>query len=559
MKKDGGSTMKKVLIVGGVAAGASAAARLRRLDENAEIIMFEKGDYISFANCGLPYYIGDVIKEREKLLVATPKLMKDRFKIDVRVNSEIIGIDTNAKKVMIQSEEKGLYEEAYDVLVLAPGAKPLVPNIPGINSEKIFTLRNVKDTDHIKAQTTHIQSAIVIGGGYIGIEMAENLKEKNIDVTLIEAAPHILAPFDEDLVVVAEKEMQDKGIQIVLNDGVKGFRDLEKGIEVELQSGACFKADIIISAMGVAPDTAFLHNTEINLGVRGHILVNDTMETNIKDIYAGGDAVEIVDFVNGKGAAIPLAGPANKHGRIIADNISGLSTRYKKTQGTSVIKVFDLTLAATGNNERTLNRLEIPYKVLIVHPNNHAGYYPGASQISLKLIFNEEGKILGAQALGYEGVEKRIDVIATVLRLGGTVYDLTELELSYAPPFGSAKDPVNFAGYVAENVLTGKSDIVHPRELESIKNHKDIVILDVRTAPEREKGKVEGSVHINVNELRAHLDKLDRSKEYWIHCAVGVRAYVAERILKQAGFKCKNITGGYKTIEAMGFKPQIKE
>ncbi|MDF2614346.1 MAG: FAD-dependent pyridine nucleotide-disulfide oxidoreductase [Clostridia bacterium] len=551
--------MKKVLIVGGVAAGASAAARLRRLDEKLEIIMFEKGDYISFANCGLPYYIGDVIEERDSLLVATPKLMKDRFNIDVRVNSEVVKLDTALKKVTVESKEKGIYEEAYDFLVLAPGAKPLVPNIPGIHSEKIYTLRNIRDTDQIKSAAAQAKSAIVIGGGYIGVEMAENLRERNIDVTLVEAAPHILVPFDEDLVVIAEKEMKDKGVKLVLNNGVKAFKETETGIEVELQNNDIYKADLVVSAMGVIPDTSFLHDTGIALGVRGHILVNEKMETNIEGIYAGGDAVEVVDLISGMQRTIPLAGPANKHGRIIADNIGGIQTTYKHTQGTTVIKVFDLTLAATGNNERILVREETPYEAIIIHPNHHASYYPGAKQITLKLIFNKTGKILGAQAVGYEGVEKRIDVIATTIRLGGTVYDLTELELSYAPPFGSAKDPVNFAGYVAENVLTGKSDVVHPRELEKMRENDQVVILDVRTIGEREKGKVEGSVHMNVNELRNNIDKLDKSKEYWIHCAVGQRAYVAERILKQAGFKCKNITGGYKTIQAMGINMQTNQ
>lgn len=543
--------MKKALIVGGVAAGASAAARLRRLDENAEIIMFEKGDYISFANCGLPYYIGGAIEDREDLLVATPALMKNRFNIDVRVNSEVIKLDAVSKKVIVSSADKGIYEESFDYLVLAPGAKPVTPKIPGIDSDKIYTLRNVMDTDKIKAAVDKSRSAVVIGGGFIGVEMAENLIEKGLDVTLVEALEHILVPFDDDLVPVAEKKMLEKGVRLCLNNGVTAFHETEDGIEVELKSGDKVKGDIVISAIGVAPDTAFLKDTGIELGARGHIIVNDHMETNVKGIYAGGDAVEVVDFVNGTKTAIPLAGPANKQGRLIADNISGKATRYKNTQGTSVVKVFDLVLAATGNNEKTLSRLNIPYKAILVHPNNHAGYYPGASQITLKLIFNDEGKILGAQALGHEGVEKRIDVIAAVLRMGGTIYDLTEMELSYAPPFGSAKDPVNFAGYVAENVLSGESDVVHPRELKNIKDNENIVVLDVRTTAERDAGSVEGSIHINVNKLRENLDKLDKNKEYWIHCAVGIRAYIAERILKQNGFKCKNITGGYKSIKAI--------
>lgn len=548
--------MKKVLIVGGVAVGASTAARLRRLDENAEIILFEKGDYISFANCGLPYYIGGVIEKRENLLVATPALMKNRFNIDVRVNSEVTKVDAKSKKVTVVSKDNGIYEENFDYLVLGPGAKPLTPKIPGIESEKIYTLRNVEDTDKIKAVVDEAKSAIVIGGGYIGVEMAENLREKGIDVTLVEASPHILAPFDDDLIPVAESEMETKGVKLCLNNSVTSFNEVEDGVEVGLKSGEIVKGDIVISAMGVTPDTEFLRDSGIELGGRGHIIVDEYMETNIKNIYAGGDAVEVIDFVSKTKTAIPLAGPANKHGRIIADNISEKSNTYKNTQGTTVIKVFDLALAATGDNEKTLNKLNIPYKTVIIHPNNHAGYYPGAVQLTLKLIFNDEGKILGAQALGYEGIEKRIDVIAAVLRMGGTIYDLTEMELSYAPPFGSAKDPVNFAGYVAKNALCGDSDLVHPRELKNIKENDKIVVLDVRTKSERASGYVEGSIHINVNEIRENLDKLDKTKEYWIHCAVGIRAYIAERILKQNGFKCRNITGGYKSIKIMEYKPK---
>lgn len=548
---------KKVLIVGGVAVGASTAARLRRLDEEAEIIMFEKGPYISYANCGLPYYIGDVINERDKLLVTKPELMRDRFKIDVRCESEVIEIDPKNKKIKVNSKEKGVYEENYDYLVLSPGAKPIKPNIKGIDNKRIFTLRNVPDTDKVfnYIKNESIKKAVVVGGGYVGVEMAENLKEKNIDVTLVEAAPHILAPFDSDMVTLLEKEMEDKGINLLLNDGIKAFEDVDDALQIETASGIKLNADLVILAIGVTPDVEFLKTSGLELGPRGHIITDSNMKTNLEGVYAGGDAVEVVDFVNNTKTAIPLAGPANKQGRIIADNISGLNTSYKNTQGTSVIKVFDMTAAGTGNNERTLQRLNIPYKVIYVHPNNHAGYYPGATPISLKLIFNEEGKILGAQAIGYDGVEKRIDVIATVLRLGGTIYDLTELELSYAPPFGSAKDVVNFAGYVAENVLTGKSDIVLPRELENRDKDK-VVIIDVRTEIERENGRLEDSIHIDVNELRGKLNELDKSKEYWIHCAVGLRAYVAERILKQNGFIAKNITGGYKSIAAQRFTPR---
>lgn len=548
---------KKVLIVGGVAVGASVAARLRRLDEDAEIIMFEKGPYISYANCGLPYYLGDVITDREKLLVTKPELMRNRFKIDVRNESEVVEINSKNKTIKVNSKEKGVYEENYDYLVLSPGAKPFKPNIKGIENKRIFTLRNVPDTDKIFnfIKDGNVKKAVVVGGGYVGVEMAENLKDKGIAVTLVEAAPHILAPFDSDMVTMLEKEMEDKGVNLILNDGIKVFEDSGDDIEIETASGTKLKADMIILAIGVTPDAEFLKDSGLNFGTRGHIITDSNMRTNLEGVYAGGDAVEVTDFVNNTKAAIPLAGPANKQGRIIADNIAGINTTYKNTQGTSVIKVFDLTAAGTGNNERTLERLNIPYKVIYVHPNNHAGYYPGATQISLKLIFNDEGKILGAQAIGYDGVEKRIDVIATVLRLGGTIYDLTELELSYAPPFGSAKDVVNFAGYVAENVLTGKSDVVLPREIENRDKDK-VVIIDVRTAIERENGRVEDSIHIDVNEIREKLPVLDKEKEYWVHCAVGLRAYVAERILKQHGFKAKNITGGYKSITSQRFTPR---
>ena len=395
---------KKILVIGGVAGGASTVARLRRLDESAEIIMFERDAYISFANCGLPYYIGETIKEREKLLVQTPESMHDRFNIDVRINSEVIGVDVNKKTVQVNSKNKGTYEESYDYLVLSPGAKAISPNIEGINSNRIFTLRNIPDTDAIKSLVDRkgIKSTVVIGGGYVGVEMAENLKEKGLEVTLVEAAPHILAPFDSDIVVTAEKELTENGIKLLLNDGVKSFKDNENSIEVTLSSNTKVTADLVVLAIGVTPDTNFIKDSGIKLGVKGHILVNNKMETNIENIYAVGDAIEVVDFVNKQNTAIPLAGPANKQGRIVADNIAGLNSTYKGTQGTAIIKVFGLTAASTGNNERTLKRLNIPYKVIYVHPVSHASYYPGALPLTLKLIFNAEGKILGAQAIGYD-------------------------------------------------------------------------------------------------------------------------------------------------------------
>jgi CoA-disulfide reductase len=551
---------RKVVIIGGVAGGASAAARLRRLDEKIEIIMFERDEYISFANCGLPYYIGEEIKERNKLLVQTPQAMKARFNIDVRINSEVTSIDNGKKAVKVNSKEKGEYEESYDYLILSPGAKAIRPNIQGINSHRIFTIRNIQDTDKIKeyVDRSETKSAVVIGGGYVGVEMAENLKERGLQVTLVEAAPHILAPFDSDMVVIAEKELADHGVELILGDGVKAFKDSERDIEATLNSGKKVSADLVILAMGVTPDTSLVKGTGIEVGPRGHIVVNDRMETTVKDIYAVGDAVEVVDFITKQHTAIPLAGPANKQGRIAADNIAGLNSTYKGTQGTAVLKVFDLTAASTGNNERTLKRLNIPYKVIYVHPNSHAAYYPGATQMSIKFIFNLEGKILGAQALGYDGVEKRIDVIATVIRLGGTVQDLTELELSYAPPFSSAKDPVNMAGFVAENVLTGRTHTMTFDDLEGY-DMNNTILLDVRTEMEFNNGHLEGAVNIPVDSLRERLGELNRNKEIIEYCQVGLRGYIADRILTQNGFRVKNLTGGYKSYSTMDYKPMKKE
>ncbi|MCU6711533.1 FAD-dependent oxidoreductase [Paenibacillus sp. J5C_2022] len=546
---------KKILIVGGVAGGASAAARLRRLDETAEIVIFERGGYISFANCGLPYYIGETIEERSKLLVQTPESMKARFNLDVRIQSDVIQVDPEQKKVLVNSKERGIYEENYDYLILSPGAKPLQPPIPGIDSPLIFTLRNMEDTDRIKAMVDQegVQSAVVVGGGYIGVEMAENLRERGLEVSLVEAAPHILAPFDSEMAAIAEKELEDHGVALYLGDGVQSFREEEQGISVVLQSGQAVRADLVLLAIGVKPDTEFLSDSGIELGARGHIIVGETLQTNREGVFAVGDAVEITDFVLGTQGAIPLAGPANKQGRIAADRICGLPSTYKGTQGTAIIKIFSLTGASTGSNERTLARLNIPYRVVYVHPSSHATYYPGAKQIALKLLFNEEGRILGAQAFGEEGVDKRIDVIATVLRLKGTIHDLTELELSYAPPFSSAKDPVNMAGYFAQNVLNGLVEVVTLKEIDAIDLEKQI-LLDVRTEAEFNDGFIEGAIHVPVDELRNRMHELDREKEIYTYCAVGARGYIASRILSQNGFKVKDLTGGYRSYRMANYK-----
>ncbi|GAB6151885.1 FAD-dependent oxidoreductase [Desulfosporosinus burensis] len=547
---------KKVLIIGGVAGGASAAARLRRLDETVEIIMFERDEYISFANCGLPYYIGGTIKERERLIVQTPESMKSRFDIDVRINSEVIGLDTRKKVATIKHKKNEIYEETYDYLVLSPGAKAIKPRIEGIDSQRILTLRNIPDTDKIKAYVDKAgtKSAAIIGGGFVGVEMAENLKHRGLDVTIVEAAPHVLAPFDSDVVGAVEKELADHEVKLILNDGVKSFKDQENGVEITLNSGKTLTADLVILAIGVIPDTGFLKDSGTKLGSKGHILVNEYLLTNAENVYAVGDAIEVVDFVNKQATAIPLAGPANKQGRIAANNIVGLRSTYKGTQGTSILKVFGLTAASTGNNERTLKRLNIPYKTITVHPASHASYYPGGFMMTLKLIFNEEGKILGAQGVGNDGVDKRIDVIATVIRLGGSVTDLTELELCYAPPYSSAKDPVNMAGFVAENVLAGRVDDI---SIEQFMEHdrENTILLDVRTEREYKGGHLEGALNIPVDSLRARLGELDKSKEILEYCQIGLRGYVASRILSQKGYNVKNLTGGYKSCLMSPLKP----
>ncbi|KAA8786381.1 CoA-disulfide reductase [Paenibacillus amylolyticus] len=547
---------KKVLIVGGVAGGASAAARLRRLDEHAEIVMFEKGPYISFANCGLPYYIGGTIEERARLLVQTPKGMEDRFNIDVRTQSEVIAVDPSKRSVQVRSAERGLYEENYDELILSPGARPLVPDLPGKENPLIYTVRNIPDIDRIKEQVNshNNQSSIVIGGGFIGVEMAENLKEAGLDVTLIEGNDQLLTPFDPELAATLAQEMEQNGVKLLFSQRVQGFRSMDQGIGVELSNGTVLAADLVILAIGVVPDTSFLQDSGVSLGSRGHILVNDKMESSIPHIYAVGDAIEVKDYIHGTQTAIPLAGPANKQGRIVADQIAGLPTTYKGTQGTSIIKVFGLTGASTGSNEKTLKRMQKDYRSVIVHPASHASYYPGSSAVALKLLFAPDGKILGAQAVGYEGVDKRIDDIAVAIHFGGNVRDLTELELSYAPPYSSAKDPVNMVGYAAENILDER---VHSYTYDQLaeRDPAQSILVDVRSDLEHRNGNIAGSLSIPVDELRQRLGELDVTKEIWVYCQVGLRGYTATQILRQHGYQVKNLSGGYKTYLQAQFKP----
>jgi len=547
---------RKVLIVGGVAGGATAAARLRRLDEEAHIVMFERDAYISFANCGLPYYIGDSIKDRSKLLVQTPEAMYRRFNIDIRTESEVMELRPDSKTVLVRSKERGEYEESYDAVILSPGARPIRPNLPGIDSARIHTLRNIPDTDRIKARVVEekVQSAIVIGGGFIGVEMAENLRDISLNVTLVEGGPQILAPFDPEMSAVLAKELEERGVNLLMSQTVASFQETDNRIQVQTADGSTLTSEIVILAIGVTPDTGFLKNSGLKLGPRGHIIVNDRLETNLDQVYAVGDAVEVVDFVNGSKTAIPLAGPANKQGRIAADNVYGLETTYKGSQGTSIIKVFGLTGAATGNNEKTLQRLGLPYHVSYIHPNSHAAYYPGATPLSLKLLFDDQGIVLGAQAVGYEGVDKRIDDIATVIRFRGNVTDLTELELAYAPPYSSAKDPVNMAGYTAENILSERTQVFTAQQLAT-RDTVNTILVDVRSELEHANGHIPDSLNIPVDEMRSRLDELDASKEIWVYCQVGLRGYTASRILQQKGFKVRNLTGGYKTYQMANYKP----
>lgn len=544
---------KKVIIIGGVAGGASAAARLRRLDENVEIVMFEKGKYISFANCGLPYYIGEVIAEREKLIVQTVESMSNRFNMDIRNLSEVIKIDKDNKKVVVKNHKNNeIYEESYDVLVLSPGASPIKPPISGIKDcDNLFTLRNIPDTDKIKDYTDKesTKKAVVIGGGFIGIEMAENLVERGIEVTLVEASTQVMAPLDEEMVSTVHEHLIDKNIELILNDGVKEFR--ENGKIVVLNSGKEIYTDLIILSIGVRPETTIAKEAGLKLNERGAIVVDEYMKTSDENIYALGDAVEILDFVNKKPTMIPLAWPANRQGRLVADNICGKNVVYKGTLGSSVAKIFDYTVATTGNNEKTLKRIGIDYEVIHIHPNSSAGYYPGAFPMSLKMIFDKKtGRIYGAQGIGIEGVDKRIDVIATAIKGNLTVFDLQDVETCYAPPYNSAKDPVNMLGYYASNIIEGDVENIQYYEVEEALKNKDIV-LDVRDEYELATGSIEGSINIPLGNLRNRLDELPKDKKIYVTCQVGLRGYIACRILAQHGFECFNIDGGYKTYSSV--------
>lgn len=540
---------KKIIIVGGVAGGASTAARLRRLDESAEIIMLEKGEYISFANCGLPYYIGETIDDRDKLIVQTVEEMSEKFKLDIRNFNEALQIDKKNKIVKIRNHKTNEeYEESYDILVLSPGAAPIKPPISGISEcDNLFTLRNIPDTDKIKAYIDNKKPkhATVIGGGFIGLEMAENLHALGIKVTLVEAGSQVMAPLDIEMASIIHEHLIDKEVELILSDGVDSFKD--SGRKVILSSGKEVLTDLIILSIGVKPETSIAKNANLKLNERGAIVVDKFMQTSDPNIYALGDAVEIMDFVNKKPTMIPLAWPANRQGRIVADNICGKKTEYKGTLGSSVAKVFDYTVATTGNNEKSLKRLGIEYESIHIHPGSHAGYYPGSFPIAFKMLFDpKSGKIFGAQGVGLDGVEKRIDVIGAAIKGNLTVFDLQDIEPCYAPPYNSAKDPVNMLGYYASNIIEGFIKTIQWYEIDKLDTEKSI-ILDVREDFELVTGGFENSIHVPLGQLRNRLTDIPKGKNIYVTCQVGLRGYVACRILEQNGFKCKNIDGGVKT------------
>lgn len=544
---------KRVLIVGGVAGGASTAARLRRLCEDAEIVLFERGEHISFANCGLPYHIGNVIKEKDRLLVQTPEQMKKRFRVDVRVRSQVLRIDRGNKSLAVRDLASGReYAEPYDILVLSPGAEPVRPPVAGVGDKRVFTLRSITDMDAIKRLVDEEKPsrAVVIGGGYIGLEMTEALVERGLQVSLVELLPQVMGTVDPEMAFPLHQELRSHGVELLLGTSVTGIQENgPNALTVQLSDGQSRDAGLVIMSVGVRPEVNLAREAELKIGDRGGIAVNGHMQTSDPSIYAVGDAVEVVDFVGGHQALIPLAGPANRQGRVAADNICGRDSTYHSTQGTAICKVFNLAVATTGLNEKNLKRMGRRYEKVYVHPAHHAGYYPGASQMSFKLLFDpQDGRILGAQAVGTSGVDKRIDVIAVAMRAGMTVQQLQDVELCYAPPFGSAKDPVNYAGFVASNVISGDMRICHSEDVANLSN--DRVLLDVRSPMEVKGGTIPGAVNIPVDDLRNRLHELPSDKEIVAFCQVGLRGYLACRILSQAGFRCRNLTGGYKTYSA---------
>ena len=545
----------KVVIVGGVAGGATAAARIRRLDEQAEIVVFERSGYISYANCGLPYYIGGVIEDPEELTLQTPESFFSRFRIRMKVRHEVKAIHPDRQTVAVKNLETGeSFEESYDKLLLSPGAKPVRPHLPGINSSKVFTLRTVEDTLRIRNHVDQHQprSAVLVGGGFIGVEVAENLRHAGIDVTLVELGRQLLAPFDADMAAFIHAEMRKHGVKLALGRMVKGFEEKDGGVQVLLENAAPLHADLVVLAIGVSPESSLAKEAGLALGLKGSILVNDRMETSVPDIYAVGDAVQVKHYVTGEDSLIALAGPANKQGRIAADNICGGDSRYPGSQGSSVLKVFDLTAASTGINETNARKSGLDADAVILSPMSHAGYYPGGKVMTMKVVF-EKGtyRLLGAQIVGYEGVDKRIDVLATAIHAGMKATRLKDLDLAYAPPYSSAKDPVNMAGFMIDNIAKGTLRQWRLEDAAKLPRDGSVTLLDTRTAAEFSRGHIDGFRNIPVDELRDRLDEVEKGKPVYVICQSGLRSYIASRILEGNGYEAYNFAGGFRFYDAV--------
>ena len=545
----------KVVIVGGVAGGATAAARIRRLDEQAEVIVFERSGYISYANCGLPYYIGGVIEDPEDLTLQTPESFWKRFRIQMKVRHEVTAIHPDRKTVSVRNLETGEdFEEAYDQLLLSPGAKPVWPELPGMGSERLFTLRTVEDTFRIKEfiNQNRPKSAVMVGGGFIGLEMAENLRQLGMEVTIVQRSRQLMNPFDPDMAAFIHNEVRKHGVKLMLGHSLEGFREKNSGLEVLLRDGVSVSADMVILAIGVTPESMLAKEAGLALGIKGSILVNDRMQTSAPDIYAVGDAVQVKHFVTGADSLIPLAGPANKQGRIAADNICGGDSRYVGSQGSSVIKVFDMTAATTGINEESAKKAGLHVDKVILSPMSHAGCYPGGKMMTMKIIFEKETyRLLGAQIIGYEGVDKRIDVLATAIHAGLKGNQLKDLDLAYAPPYSSAKDPVNMAGFMIDNLARGQLKQWHLADEEKLPRDGSVILLDTRTAAEYNRGHVAGFRNIPVDELRERIGELEPGKPVYVICQSGLRSYIASRILAGSGYETYNFSGGFRFYDAV--------
>ena len=543
----------KVIIIGGVAGGATAAARIRRLDEQADIVVFERSGHISYANCGLPYYIGGVIQDRSELTLQTPESFFSRFRVAMRVRHEVTAIHPDQKTVSVKNLETGEeFEESYDKLILSPGAKPTQPRLPGVGLDKLFTLRTVEDTFRIKEyiNENHPRSAVLAGGGFISLELAENLRELGMEVTIVQRPKQLMNPFDPDMAAFIHSEMRRHGVKLALGHTVEGFQEQDGGVDVLLKDEAPLHADMVVLAIGVSPDTGLAKEAGLELGVKGSIVVNDRMETSAPDIYAVGDAVQVKHFVTGQDVLLSLAGPANKQGRIAADNICGGDSRYLGSQGSSVIKVFSMTAATTGVNETNASKAGLDVDTVILSPMSHAGYYPGGKVMTMKVVF-EKGtyRLLGAQIVGYEGVDKRIDVLATAIRAGMKATELKDLDLAYAPPYSSAKDPVNMAGFMIENIANGVLKQWHLAD--ALPRDGSVTLLDTRTVGEYASGHIDGFLNIPVDELRERLGELDKGKPVYVICQSGLRSYIACRILHGNGFECYNFSGGFRFYDAV--------